>query len=133
VLAQPLEVTPRERVVDDVAELRRRLEAGAQVALTAADLWQIDGDDDRAVAGSLGALDEVLHLRAVGAPVQLEPARAVGSSLSCVLEADRRQRGEAHDRPGGGRTSGHGLLAVWMREPLERHRRHEHRKAHLDA
>ena len=135
---EPLDVLPGELLRQDVGEravlgvhllARRRgepaqirhLDAGRQVELHAllaiarAVDRRVDGDDERAIAGSLGALDELGGVALVLLDVELEPLRRLRRG-SHVLERRARERAQRHQRRARVRTTGRRDLAVGMRE-----------------
>ena len=140
------QVVPREPGEDRLLELREpvgvdatgmgRAAAGHQVAVRTdqvearpsiagpvAQHGQVDGHDDRPVAGCFGSLDELTGAGRVGLRVQLEPADAGRGARRDLLHRPGRHRREDVRDAGDRRRPSHGDLAVRMGEPLGRHRR----------
>src|SRR5688572_29864169 len=69
----------------------RQGQAVADVALAMAELWRIDGDDQRTVAGRLRPIDQRAHDLAVPPDVQLEPARPGRRGGDVFHRADRHR------------------------------------------
>ena len=126
-------------------DTQRELHVVARVALAVADDGGVDGDDERAVPGELGPLDQRLRAGATTDEVELEPQPVVGfrlhaHALGHVLERGSGHR--AHDRHGARLVSRarHTDLAVGVHDPDEstrrgqhgqRDRRAEHRRAEV--
>ena len=120
-----------------------QVEAGAEVALAVAEDGQVDRQDDRAVAGRLGPLDEAPGPARVGLGVELEPADAVGRRGGDVL--DRRGRHRRQGERDAGRGGGAGRRELGVRDGPGRgppsgrsptgsaRRRAEHRRRRVDA
>ena len=92
-----------DRVAEELAAafaLDERQVGVPQVARAPAERQRVERDDDRAVPGRLGALDEARADLAVVDPVELEPARRAG--LGDLLDRVRR-RAREQQRDAGGR------------------------------
>ena len=107
------------------------VEVRAQDLVAVTEHRQVDGERDRAVAGRLGALDEVAADPPVALDVELEPAGAAGRGRCHVLD---RSRGHGrHDLHHAGRGGGAGgrALPVGVGHPVERRGRDPERHRHL--
>ena len=135
-----LEAGAEDRVLEVVGDAHP-VEEGQpgllQVARLPAGDEGVDGDDDRAVAGRLGAADEALDQLAVVGPVELEPARrAVAAGLGDLLEGEVGGGAGDHRHADRRRGAGGRQLALVVDDLLDadrgqqqrrRHRRAEHR------
>ena len=109
-LRRLLQAGAEDRVLEVVGEAHA-VEEGQpgllQVARLPAGDEGVDGDDDGAVAGPLGAADEALDQLAVVRPVELEPARRVGAAGGGdLLQAEVRGGAGDHRRAHRGRGAG---------------------------
>jgi hypothetical protein len=93
-------------------------ETRAEIALSVPEYRQIDGEHDRRVPGLPGLVEHLLRQLPVRVPVELEPARPLGSCLGDVGGARRREGREAHHRAGRCGTASGCELALRMSHPL---------------
>ena len=107
--------------------------ARRQVGRAPAQQRGVEGHDDRAVAGLLGARHETPRDVVVLGPVELEPARGVAGRLRDLFQRPRRcgagDEGQPHGR---GRARG-GELTLGVEDRLHSHRREHHGRRHLGA
>ena len=125
-----------DRVLEEVGDAHPLQEGQPgllQVARLPAGDEGVDGDDDRAVAGDLGAADEALDEAAVVRPVELEPARPLAAGLGDLLEGE--VGGGAGDHRHAERRGGAGgrQLAVLVDDLLDADRRQQQRRRHRGA
>src|SRR5258705_10167330 len=99
----------------------------AELTVTPAGERRVDGEAQRDVAGSLGALDELAHVGIVIEEVRLEPERASRRGRDLLYRAVRSHR-ERHERLRGRRCARHRDLALGIEKALQRERRDRDRE-----
>jgi hypothetical protein len=125
VAREPLEVPPAHRCVEPFAEelalhgeVLGHLEVHANVALTPAEIGNVDSKNKRRIPTRHGFFDQRLGLLARAPDVHLEPAAPVRE----LFGRGRRRRREAHDRAGRCGGACRRLLPVRMGHALHRQR-----------
>jgi hypothetical protein len=93
------------RVLPDAETLGERQGAERQVLRTPAEHGRVEGDDQRRGATGLGAPDEAVDQRLVGAPVELHPVRGAAHLGGALLHRSAALVGEdVRDARAGGRA-----------------------------
>ena len=126
-----LEAGPEDRVLE-VVGVAAAFEEGQpgllQVARLPARDEGVDGDDDRAVAGRLGAADEARQQLGVVGPVELEPARALAARLGDLLHREVGGGAGDHRQADGRRRPRRAQLALLVDDLLDADRRQQQRR-----
>ena len=104
------------RVLGDALAAQEREEGRLEVARAPADRRRVERQHDRLAAARLGAADEALDELVRGAPVELEPVRAVAERLGALLHRPRRLVGEDHRHAGAARGAGDRDVGLAMGE-----------------
>jgi len=111
-------------------QLRRRGEAGAEIAFAVPTDNRVHGERQRIEPGGFCRLDHVPVNAPVLVIIELEQLGR-GNRTADLLEADGRKTGDSAERPELFRCACHGAFAVVVEKALKRGRREEQR--HLDA
>ena len=104
------------RVLGDSLAAQEGEEGGFEVARAPAHGRGVEREHDRLAAARLGAADEALDEVVRGAPVELEPMRAVAERLGALLHRARGLVGEDHRHAGLARGAGDRDVGLAVRE-----------------
>ena len=121
------------RVLGDPLAAQEGQEGGLEVARAPAHDRRVERQHDRLAAARLGAADEALDELVRGAPVELEPARAVAQRLRALLHRPRRLVGEDHRHAGGAGGARDRDVGLAVRELEHAHRREQERRVEAAA